>query len=130
MPENTTTGETAAPAQAPASDSYSVHAALRPNKVALIGGERSLTYAELNARANRVGNALKGLLFGTILATISCAFMIPRVYFPSADVGFFSYNLGWQLLLAVFVWHWVYGLHLGMIYNPSDRDGRAITRNP
>ncbi len=55
--------------------------------------------------------------------------MIPRVYFPAADVGFFSHNLGWQLLLAVFVWHWVYGMHLGMIYNPSDRDGRTTTRD-
>jgi len=36
-------------------------------------------------------------------------------------LGFFSHNLGWQLLLAVFVWHWVYGLHLGLIYNRSDR---------
>jgi len=81
----------------------------------------------LRWRSTTFGNALKGLLFGTILATISCAFMIPRVYFPAADVGFFSHNLGWQLLLAVFVWHWVYGLHLGMIYNPSDRDGRITT---
>ncbi len=61
MPDDTTTGEIAAPAQAPASDSYSLHAALRPDKVALIGGERSLTYAELNARAKRVANALSGL---------------------------------------------------------------------
>ena len=37
------------------------HALLRPNKVALICGERSLTYAELNARARRVANALYGL---------------------------------------------------------------------
>jgi hypothetical protein len=84
-------------------------------------------YPLLRWRSTTFGNALKGLLFGTILATISCAFMIPRVYFPAADVGFFSHNLGWQLLLAVFVWHWVYGLHLGMIYNPSDRDGHATT---
>ena len=73
----------------------------------------------LRWRSTTFGNVLKGLLFGSILATISCAFMIPRVYFPAADVGFFSHNLGWQLLLAVFIWHWVYGLHLGMIYNPS-----------
>ena len=83
----------------------------------------------LRWRSTTFGNALKGLLFGTILATISCACMIPRVYFPATDVGFFSHNLGWQLLLAVFVWHWVYGLHLGMIYNPSDSDGRAINPN-
>jgi long-chain acyl-CoA synthetase len=60
MPDSTA-GETAPPTQMPTSDSYSVNAALRPNKVALIGSEHSLTYAELNARANRVANALKSL---------------------------------------------------------------------
>ena len=37
------------------------HAVVHPNKVALICGERSLTYAEFNARARRVANALAGL---------------------------------------------------------------------
>src|SRR6266851_5202066 len=37
------------------------HAVVRPNKVALICGEHSLTYAEFNARARRVANALAGL---------------------------------------------------------------------
>jgi len=27
-----------------------------------------------------------------------------------------------EAVLAVYVWHWVYGLNLGMIYNPSQRD--------
>lgn len=38
-----------------------IHALMRPNKVALICGERKLTYAEWNARARRVANALLGL---------------------------------------------------------------------
>jgi len=37
------------------------HAQLRPNKTALICGDRSLTYAQLNARARRVANALSAL---------------------------------------------------------------------
>lgn len=37
------------------------HAALQPDKLALISRERSLTYAQLNARANRVANALKDM---------------------------------------------------------------------
>ena len=37
------------------------HAQVRPNKPALICGERSLTYAQFNARARRVANALSGL---------------------------------------------------------------------
>src|SRR5947209_4058647 len=86
-------------------------------------------YPLLRWRSTALGNTLKGLFFGTILATISCAFMIPRVYFPDAHVGFFSHNLGWKLILAVYVWHWVYGLNLGMIYNPSPRDDRVTTRD-
>lgn len=38
-----------------------VHALVRPGKVALICGDRSLTYAELNARARRAANTLRGL---------------------------------------------------------------------
>ncbi|HEX6481224.1 MAG TPA: AMP-binding protein [Ktedonobacteraceae bacterium] len=37
------------------------HALVRPNKIALICGERSLTYAAFNARARRVANALSSL---------------------------------------------------------------------
>src|ERR1700704_1204068 len=86
-------------------------------------------YPFLKWRSTTFGNSLKGLFFGTVLATISCAFMIPRVYLPAGHVGFFSYHLGWKLILAVYVWHWVYGLHLGMIYNPSQGDGRATARD-
>ena len=32
-------------------------------------------------------------------------------------------------MLAVYVWHWVYGLNLGMIYNPSHSDGRVTARD-
>ena len=38
-----------------------VHAQVRPNKTALICGDRSLTYTQLNARARRVANALSTL---------------------------------------------------------------------
>ncbi|MEO7019280.1 MAG: AMP-binding protein [Ktedonobacteraceae bacterium] len=38
-----------------------MHALVRPDKVALLCGEREVTYAELNARARRVANALSGL---------------------------------------------------------------------
>lgn len=57
VPDNTTPPS----AQAMPTDIYSIHAAMRPNKLALICGERSLTYAEFNARANRAANALRSL---------------------------------------------------------------------
>jgi hypothetical protein len=86
-------------------------------------------YPLLRWQSTALGNVLKGLFFGTILATISVVFMIPRVYFPDAHVGFFSHNLGWKLILAVYLWHWVYGLHLGVIYNPAATGYRAATRS-
>ena len=45
--------------QAPAMPHFmDIHAMMNPTKVALICGERQLSYAELNARARRVANAL------------------------------------------------------------------------
>jgi hypothetical protein len=79
----------------------------------------------LRWRSSPLGNILKGLLFGTVLATISCAFMTPRVYYPHTDVGFFSHHLGWKLILAVYLWHWVYGLHLGVLFNPRESKPRS-----
>ena len=38
-----------------------MHALVRPDKIALICGERSLTYAELNTRARRIANMLSKL---------------------------------------------------------------------
>ena len=32
-------------------------------------------------------------------------------------------NLGWKTVLGIYVWHAVYGLHLGAIYNPLPEDG-------
>lgn len=75
----------------------------------------------LRWRSTAGGNVLKGLLFGTVLATISCAFMTPFVYYPNADVGFFSVNLGFPTIFAVYLWHWVFGAHLGTIYSPEER---------
>src|SRR5260370_29777434 len=69
-------------------------------------------------RNTELGNLAKGLFFGTVLAIISCGFMVPLVYFPQFHPGFFSLNLGWNVILAIFLWHWVYGLFLGLIYNP------------
>src|SRR5574340_534783 len=55
-----TTSENAAAQQTPP-HYLDAHALVRPNKLALICGERSLTYAQLNARTRRVANALSDL---------------------------------------------------------------------
>nr|HET6901979.1 AMP-binding protein [Ktedonobacteraceae bacterium] len=56
--ENTAGGMPDTPASPQPPHYMDVHALVRPNKVALICGEQSLTYAELNVRARRVANAL------------------------------------------------------------------------
>jgi acyl-CoA synthetase (AMP-forming)/AMP-acid ligase II len=57
-----TSNDTAGAATQPSQPHYlDAHAFVRPNKIALICGERSLTYAEFNARARRVANTLSGL---------------------------------------------------------------------
>ena len=57
-----TSNDPAGAATQPSQPHYlDTHAFVRPNKVALICGERSLTYAEFNARARRVANTLSGL---------------------------------------------------------------------
>jgi hypothetical protein len=67
------------------------------------------------------GNMAKALTFGTILAVLSVAVMTPLVYAPAmgANAGFLSLNFGWIFVLAVFLWHWLYAIHLGVIYNPT-----------
>ncbi|WP_406464989.1 hypothetical protein OH768_53630 [Streptomyces sp. NBC_01622] len=72
-------------------------------------------------RDTAAGNLAKALVFGTALALVSLVFMTPRVYGPAlgADAGFFSHHFGWKFIVSVFVWHAVYAVHLGLIYNPS-----------
>ena len=68
------------------------------------------------------GNLAKGLFFGTVLAIIALLIMTPLVYAPArgSEAGFFSTNFGWSYIVSVFIFHWVYGLHLGLVYNPYD----------
>ena len=70
-----------------------------------------------------LNNLLKAVAFSTVLAFVSTLWMIPQIYFPDADAGFMSFNLGTDLVFAIFVWHWVYGLNLGTFYNPAPPDG-------
>ena len=68
------------------------------------------------------GNLLKGLTFGTVLAVIALAVLTPLIYAPARDsvAGVFSINFGWKYILGVFIFHWIYGAHVGLIYNPLD----------
>jgi acyl-CoA synthetase (AMP-forming)/AMP-acid ligase II len=72
-----------------------------PDKLAIVDGERSWTYAELNARVNRVASGLtaRGYQHGDALALASgnsCEFLV--TYFACAKLGLVCVpmNLGWR----------------------------------
>jgi hypothetical protein len=64
-----------------------------------------------------LGNLGKALLWGGVLATLSALLWVPRD-FPEFHPGFFTNNLGWDVILGIYVWHAVYGLTLGAFYSP------------
>jgi acyl-CoA synthetase (AMP-forming)/AMP-acid ligase II len=72
-----------------------------PDKLAIIDGDRSWTYAELNQRVNRVANGLTARSYrrGDVLALASgnsCEFLV--TYFACAKLGLVCVpmNLGWR----------------------------------
>lgn len=77
--------------------------------------------------SSEAGNVLKGLAFGTVLAVIALTILTPLVYAPArgAEAGVFSTNFGWEYVLGVFVFHWVYGAHLGLVFSPLDEEQDA-----
>lgn len=67
-------------------------------------------------------NMGKAMIFALVLATISAGFLVPYVYFPHFGVGFFTNNLGWKEVFAIYLWHIVFGVNLGLMYNPVAPD--------
>ena len=39
---------------------------------------------------------------------------------PALDAGFFSHHLGWKVAFGIYLWHLIWAVNLGAIYNPSD----------
>ncbi len=73
-------------------------------------------------RNSLLGNLAKAFAFGMLLAVISATIMVPLVFYPQYHPGFFSHNLGFKMVLAIFVWHAIYGVILGLIYTPLPDD--------
>ncbi len=81
-----------------------------------------LVHPLLPFRNTLLGNVGKALIWGGVLATLSALLWVPR-NFPEFDPGFFTNNLGWKTVLGIYVWHAVYGFHLGALYNPLPAEG-------
>jgi len=64
-----------------------------------------------------LGNIGKALVWGEFLALVSALWWVPSL-FPAFNPGFLSLNLGWKTTVGIFIWHAVYGVHLGAFYNP------------
>jgi len=71
------------------------------------------------------GNLAKALLWGLVLATISALWWTPAL-FPEFHTGFFTSNLGWKTVVGIYLWHVVWALHLGVIYNPLSAEEAAV----
>ena len=71
------------------------------------------------------GNFAKALIWGLVLATLSSVWWInlfSNLAGPGVNAGFFFSNFGPDQLkwvLAVYLWHLVYGFHLGAFYQPN-----------
>ena len=70
------------------------------------------------------GNILSGLLYSVIMVIISIGVLVPYAYVPKQGYGFFSFYGpdGWKLPAAVLVWHLIYGLFLGLLFQVKDDD--------
>lgn len=72
----------------------------RPNRVALICGERRLTYAELNERSSRAANALADLGIGAgdrIAVLLKNSVEFYEIVYGAAKVGATVVGLNWRL---------------------------------
>jgi hypothetical protein len=76
----------------------------------------------LPLRDTLLGNLGKAIAFGLLLGFLSALIMVPLVFYPDYHPGFFSHNLGFKGVLSIFVWHAIYGVHLGAIYTPLPED--------
>ena len=73
-------------------------------------------------RTNR-GNIAMGLTYGLVMTIISAGLLVPYAYVPKQGYGLFVFSGpdGWKLPAGILVWHLIYGLFLGLLYQPRDR---------
>lgn len=77
--------------------------------------------------ATRLGNLVKALVFGTILALLALFVTAPYVFGPLRGIHdpLIAFHTGWKYVISVLLFHWIYGAQLGLIYSPLDGDQPA-----
>jgi hypothetical protein len=71
-------------------------------------------------------NMAKAVFFSLVLGTLSAGFMVPYVYFPHVGAGLFSTGFGWKTTFGIYLWHIVFGVNLGLMYNPFAANDPAV----
>ena len=89
------------------------------NGIVFALGYALVVFPLLGKTLTTVRNVARGIAMGMVLATLSCLWWIPAL-FPDLHAGFMAHNLGWNLVLAVYVWHLAWSLALGIFFNPQD----------
>jgi hypothetical protein len=66
-------------------------------------------------------NILNGTLYAFIMTIISAGLLVPYAYVPEQGYGLFLFEGedGWKLPFAILVWHVIYGIFLGLLWNPD-----------
>lgn len=74
------------------------------------------------------GNISKGLIYGVIMTVISAGLLVPYAYVPEQGYGLFLFDGpdGWKLPFGILIWHLIYGLFLGLLWNPTDDPDAAV----
>jgi|HubBroStandDraft_1064217.scaffolds.fasta_scaffold232799_2 hypothetical protein len=83
-------------------------------------------YQLLGRSRSPVANLARGILFGLVLATLAAGFLVPYVYYPHIGAGIFGSGFGWKAVVAIYVWHLVFGVNLGLLYSPLREDDPAL----
>ncbi|MBI3243632.1 MAG: hypothetical protein HYZ49_15215 [Chloroflexi bacterium] len=78
-----------------------------------------LIHPRLPLKNTMMGNLGKALIWAGVLGLVSALWWVPA-NFPAFTPGFLSLNLGVKTTIGIFIWHAVYGIHLGAFYNPTD----------
>ena len=73
-------------------------------------------------------NIAKGLLYGVIMTIISAGLLVPYAYVPEQGYGLFLFDGpdGWKLPFGILIWHLIYGLFLGLLYDPARTEGDGV----
>jgi len=69
-------------------------------------------------------NMSKAIIFSMVLATISAGFLVPYVYYPAYHLGVFGET--WKTIFAIYLWHLIFGVNLGAVYNPLPADDALL----